>query len=125
MPYCFWKASTRTLRTWSPGGPMSATLPSRLPAATTVSQSAGRAATGASLGAVALAACGQAAAPGTPSSSSATQGWQQQWDSWVAGAKKEGQLVLATGPSPEARVKVPEAFKKAFGVDVEYLGGSS
>src|SRR5579883_2905819 len=40
MPYCFSKLSIRTLRTWSPGGPMSATLPSFLPAATTLSQSA-------------------------------------------------------------------------------------
>ncbi|MFI5267673.1 MAG: ABC transporter substrate-binding protein, partial [Chloroflexota bacterium] len=52
-------------------------------------------------------------------------GWQAQWDNWIAGARKEGKLVLASGPSPEARVKVPEAFKKAFGVDVEYLGGAT
>src|SRR5690348_13833832 len=40
MPYCFSNGSTRTLRTRSPGGPMMTTLPSRFPAATTVSQSA-------------------------------------------------------------------------------------
>jgi iron(III) transport system substrate-binding protein len=91
----------------------------------------------AGVAALSLAACGQAAPPssgGSPAASSAGKpaangatpaDWQQQWDSWVAGAKKEGKLVLATGASPEARVKVPEAFKKAFGVDVEYLGGSS
>jgi ABC-type Fe3+ transport system substrate-binding protein len=93
----------------------------------------------AGLGAAALAACGQSAAPpisasasaaGATSAPPATSGgapsdWKQQWDSWIAGAKKEGTMVLATGASPEARVKVPEAFKKAFGVDIQYLGGSS
>src|SRR5579859_3911884 len=85
-------------------------------------------AAGASVGAVVLAACGQAAPASSPSntaSTAASGNWQQQWDSWLAGAKKEGKLVLASGASPEARIKVPEAFKKAFGVDVEYLGGSS
>jgi iron(III) transport system substrate-binding protein len=77
-----------------------------------------------------LAACGQAPAASAPSAaasagSSGSAGWQAQWDSWIAGAKKEGKLVLASGPSPEARVKVPEAFKKAFGVDVDYLGGAT
>ncbi len=43
----------------------------------------------------------------------------------MVAAKKEGKLVLASGPSPEARVRVPEAFKKRFGVDVEYLGGAT
>src|SRR5712692_3171863 len=93
----------------------------------------------AGLGTVALAACGQTASPTSPAGSAAPSSavkaagsgtdapadWQRQWDSWAAGAKKEGKLVLGTGPSPEARVKVPEAFKKAFGVDVECLGGSS
>src|SRR5438046_361858 len=95
------------------------------------------AAAAASLGAFALAACGQSAGSASSGASATSAGkpaggtgpptgdWQQQWDSWMAGAKKEGKLVLATGASPEARVKVPEAFKKAFGVDVEYLGGSS
>ncbi len=79
----------------------------------------------AALGASALlAACGQTAAPSSPSgSTSGAADWQKQWDSWVAGAKKEGKLVLASGPSPEARTKIPEAFRKQFGIDVEYLGG--
>src|SRR6266851_8498968 len=39
MPYCVWNSSVSTLVTASPGGPMRVTLPSRLPAATTVSHS--------------------------------------------------------------------------------------
>jgi iron(III) transport system substrate-binding protein len=89
----------------------------------------------AGIGALSLAACGQSSAPASSGAASAGKpaastgapagDWQQQWDSWLAGAKKEGKLVLATGASPEARVQVPEAFKKAFGVDIEFLGGSS
>lgn len=80
-----------------------------------------------------LAACGQGPAAASPSGASASSGggasgaagWQAQWDSWLAGAKKEGKLVLGGPPSPDARTKVPEAFAKQFGVTVEYLGGSS
>lgn len=93
----------------------------------------------AGIGALALAACGQASSTAAPVSSTAAaesaqpasagngapSDWRHEWDSWVVGAKQEGKLVLASGASPEARVKVPEAFKKAFGVDIEYLGGSS
>ena len=90
-------------------------------------------ASAAGLAALALAACGGSAAPASSGGSAAPASagappsgdWQKTWDSWIAGAKKEGKLVLASGPSPNARVSVPEAFKKAFGVDIEYLGGSS
>src|SRR5712692_2965449 len=74
-----------------------------------------------------LAACGQGsphlASPTAVGEGQAGGDWQKQWDSWVAGAKKEGKLVLASGPSPEARIKIPETFGKKFGVEVEYLGG--
>src|SRR5207249_9421002 len=39
MPYCFWKGSISRVFSWSPTGPMTVTLPSRLAAASTVSQS--------------------------------------------------------------------------------------
>ena len=79
----------------------------------------------ASASVVFLAACGQAPTASAPSASASGGGWQAQWDGWIAGAKKEGKLVLASGPSPQARVQVPDAFKKAFGVEVEYLGGAT
>lgn len=76
-----------------------------------------------------LAACGQTAAPvssgAAPGSAAPSGDWQAQWNSWMEGAKKEGKLVFASSPSPAARVQIPEAFKKAFGVEVEYLGGPS
>src|SRR5438105_1541400 len=76
-----------------------------------------------------LAACGGQAAPATSSAiatgSSTAGDWRQQWDSWVDGAKKEGKLVFGGPPSADARTQIPQAFKKAFGVDVEYIGGPS
>ena len=88
-----------------------------------------------------LAACGGAAAPASPSSAPASRSsagsspggsaapassdWQKQWDSWMAGAKKEGTLVFGGPPSQDARTQVPEAFNKAFGVEIQYIGGRS
>src|SRR5690349_8571465 len=76
-----------------------------------------------------LAACGQSAAPASPSSAAASASgsgdWQAQWNSWMDGAKKEGKLVFGGPPSPDARTKLPEAFAKQFGVTVEYIGGPS
>lgn len=80
-----------------------------------------------------LAACGGTAAPASSAGaasprsapSGSASGWQQQWNSWIEGAKNEGKLVLGSAPSPDARVQIPAAFKKAFGIDIEYLGGPS
>jgi iron(III) transport system substrate-binding protein len=48
-----------------------------------------------------------------------------EWNKMVAAAKREGKVVVAAFPNPDARKRIPEAFKKAFGVEVEYLGGRS
>ncbi|HLG69149.1 MAG TPA: extracellular solute-binding protein [Chloroflexota bacterium] len=78
-----------------------------------------------------LAACGgSSAAPASSSASAAAKAsgsgdWQAQWNSWIDGAKKEGKLVFGGPPSQDARVQLPEAFNKAFGVTVEYIGGPS
>jgi ABC-type Fe3+ transport system substrate-binding protein len=48
-----------------------------------------------------------------------------EWSQLVAAAKKEGKVAVAAFPSPEARKRIPDAFKKAFGIDVEYVGGRS
>src|SRR6266852_3533068 len=48
--------------------------------------------------------------------------WQQQWDALVAAARQEGTVVLGGAPPiPETRQELPEAFKRRFGVEVEYL----
>src|SRR5712692_9073165 len=88
-----------------------------------------------------LAACGGSAEPagsaagassGAASSaakpapgSAAAQAVAGSWDDLVAAAKKEGKVVVSGPPDPEARVKLPPAFKDKFGIELEYLGGNS
>ncbi len=55
-------------------------------------------------------------APGPP-------GWEAEWNALVDAAQREGRLVLSGPPTAEVRTQVPAAFKRRFGIDVEYLGG--
>jgi iron(III) transport system substrate-binding protein len=61
---------------------------------------------------------GPAAAPAKPA-----QDWEKHWNDLLAAAKQEGTLILSGPPTPEVRKELPEAFKKTFGIDMEYLGG--
>jgi iron(III) transport system substrate-binding protein len=45
------------------------------------------------------------------------------WDEWVAAAQREGKVVVIGPPDSEVRTTLPAAFKKRFGITVEYLGG--
>jgi iron(III) transport system substrate-binding protein len=47
------------------------------------------------------------------------------WDALLAAAKAEGKVVVAATPDPAAREKLPAAFKKAYGIDMEYLAGAT
>ena len=47
------------------------------------------------------------------------------WKELIEAARREGKLVLASGPSPETRLRLPAAFKERFGIEMEYLGGRS
>jgi iron(III) transport system substrate-binding protein len=47
----------------------------------------------------------------------------QSWDQLVAAAKKEGKVVVLGPPDTDVRTALPAAFKKRFGITVEYLGG--
>lgn len=49
----------------------------------------------------------------------------KRWDDLVAAAKREGHLVISGPPNPDTRVAIPEAFKKRFGLDVEYIAPGS
>jgi iron(III) transport system substrate-binding protein len=64
-----------------------------------------------------------AQAPAAPAAGTAAapEEWQQQWDALVAAARQEGTLVLSGPPTPAVRTEVPAAFKRRFGIDVEYL----
>ncbi len=57
-----------------------------------------------------------AAVPGLPAD------WQQQWDALVAAAQQEGKVVVYGPPTAEMRTDLPAAFKKRFGIDMEYNG---
>jgi iron(III) transport system substrate-binding protein len=56
---------------------------------------------------------------------SAPADWEQQWKQWIAGAQKEGKVVVVAPPDPQVRQALPAAFKKRFGITVDYLGGRS
>ena len=47
------------------------------------------------------------------------------WDDMVAGAKKEGTVVLAGPPDAETRSKLPEMMKQKYGFEVQYLSQNS
>jgi iron(III) transport system substrate-binding protein len=64
-----------------------------------------------------------AAAPTTaPAQTSASAAG---WDQMVAAAQGEGKVVVSGPPAPDARTKLPDAFKKRFNIDMEYLAGNS
>ena len=69
-----------------------------------------------------------ASAGSRPASSAATSGSPAaaaSWDSMVAAAKREGQVVLAGPPDPNTRNKLPAAIQQAFGIQVQYLSQNS
>jgi iron(III) transport system substrate-binding protein len=78
------------------------------------------------------AACGPAApsptaapppaAPASTQTGSGAADWEQQWNALVAAAQKEGKVVVFGPPTPEMRTMLPEAFKKRFGIEMEYNG---
>lgn len=49
--------------------------------------------------------------------------WQQEWEKLLSSARQEGKVVVLTGVGPEVRDALTEAFKKATGVNVEFVTG--
>jgi iron(III) transport system substrate-binding protein len=88
---------------------------------------------GAGLLGVALGACAPAATPApttsaqpAPTSAPAqTTAAAAAWDQLVAAAQKEGKIVVSGPPVPEARSKLPEAFKQRFNIEMDYLAVNS
>ena len=76
---------------------------------------------------VALAACTSSTpTPAAPTSSAAqTSVASAAWDQLVAAAQKEGKVVVSGPPVPEARTKLPDAFKQRFNIDMDYLAVNS
>ena len=51
--------------------------------------------------------------------------WQKQWDETLAAARKEGKVVVIGSPDPVMRNQLIPDFIKKYGIQVEYLVGSS
>jgi iron(III) transport system substrate-binding protein len=51
------------------------------------------------------------------------KGWEKQWNEILAGAKKEGKVVVMGSADPVVRRDVPAKFQARFGIAVEYIGG--
>jgi iron(III) transport system substrate-binding protein len=86
---------------------------------------------GAGLSGLAAVACGPsgpatppAAGPTAPAVTTAPAS-SSAWDALVAAAKSEGKVVVSGPPDPGANTRLPEAFKKFSGIDMEYLAGNS
>jgi iron(III) transport system substrate-binding protein len=78
------------------------------------------------IGAGLLVACSSAAPTAAPTSAPAqTSSANSAWDQMVSAAQQEGKVVVSGPPAPDARTKLPEAFKKRFNIDVDYLAGNS
>ena len=60
-----------------------------------------------------------ASSPGAGTGSSPASAWSNV----LAKAKEEGKLVISTSHTPVVRQAVSQAFKGAFGIDIEYIGG--
>ncbi len=59
------------------------------------------------------------------SAAAQTTDWENQWNTLIAAAKKEGKVVLLGPPDPQVRQELPAAFKARYGITVEYLGTRS
>lgn len=53
------------------------------------------------------------------------KGWEAEWRGIIAGAQKEGKVVLRAPSDPVLRRELPEEFKRKFGIVLEYLVGRS
>jgi ABC-type Fe3+ transport system substrate-binding protein len=74
-------------------------------------------------GALFAVACG---APAVPSAQpQTTTSGASGWDALLAAARAEGKVVVSGPPDPGASTRIPEAFKKFSGIDMEYLAGNS
>lgn len=51
--------------------------------------------------------------------------WERDWEALVEAARRDGTIVFNGPPTPEVREELPRAFRSAFGVEMEYLGGRS
>jgi iron(III) transport system substrate-binding protein len=99
--------------------PASAPTTAPASAATSAPAAAATSAPAATAAPVATSAAAAQSAPAQVGASSAA------WDQLVAAAQKEGKVVVSGPPAPDARTKLPAAFKQRFNIDLDYLAGNS
>jgi iron(III) transport system substrate-binding protein len=75
--------------------------------------------------AVACAPSTPAGAPAATTAPAQTGSANSAVDQLVAAAQKEGKVVVSGPPAPEARTKLPEAFKQRYNIEMDYLAGNS
>jgi iron(III) transport system substrate-binding protein len=51
--------------------------------------------------------------------------WQKAWEATLAGAKKEGKVVIAGSPDPVMRNEVIPKFTARYGIPVDFIAGRS
>ncbi|HLB29291.1 MAG TPA: extracellular solute-binding protein [Dehalococcoidia bacterium] len=77
------------------------------------------------LGLLALAACASeekaTPAPASPTAVGAKPEWQQEWDTVVEAAKKEGKVAVVAPTGAENRPGLTEPFERKYGIKVEYM----
>lgn len=65
-----------------------------------------------------------ASTPAKPGNSVSTEGWETQWNTLVEAARKEKQVLVYTSlGGTTIRPAIADAFKKKFGVDVDFMVG--
>jgi iron(III) transport system substrate-binding protein len=69
-------------------------------------------------------ACGTTTGTPTGQPQTTTSG-PSGWDATLAAARTEGKVVVSGPPDPGASTRLPEAFKKFSGIELEYLAGNS
>ena len=50
------------------------------------------------------------------------KGWKQEWNKVLSAARQEGKVVMAASPHATVRRMLPAAFKKKYGITLEYIG---
>src|SRR5438874_6898141 len=65
--------------------------------------------------------CGTPSAPPTSTQAGGGAPTASAWDTLLAAGRAEGKVVVSGPPDPGASTKLPDAFKKFAGIDVEYL----
>lgn len=59
--------------------------------------------------------------PGTAKTQDVKEGWEKEWDIMLREARKEGTLVITSGRSPYVRETIGNAFKKKYGIEIQWL----